>query len=131
VNKFPISGKYVWTKHAQAKMAYYRISPSRVRRIIKSSMRIEEGIAPNTIAFMQPVSYKTRNGVRSWNQEYWVMAVTAKPKRIKSKVLRTSVQTAGASAKIISAWRYPGMTKNGASLPEKILSEVSEALRSL
>ena len=119
---FPSSEKYIWTKHSQAKMAYYRISTSRVRRIIKSPLRIEEGIAPNTVAFMQPVSYKTRNGVKSWNNEYWVMVVTKNPKsKLKDK----------GSVKIISAWRYPGMTKPGASLPKEILSEVSEALRSL
>jgi hypothetical protein len=129
--KLPISSTYIWTKHAQAKMAYYRISPSRVRRIIKSPIRIEEGIAPNTVAFMQPVSYKMKNGVRSWNQEYWVMAVTGKPVKIKSKTLRMVVQTSGSKVKIISAWRYPGKTRPGASLPDEILSEVNEALKSL
>jgi hypothetical protein len=153
---FPSSATYVWTKHAQAKMAYYRISPSRVRRIIKSFLRVEEGIAPNTVAFMQPVSYKTKNGVRTWNQEYWVMAITGKPvkvnpfgrastvssaeplridaeqsRSIKSKTLKRVVQTSGPKVKIISAWRYPGRTKPGASLPEEILNEVSQALRAL
>jgi len=127
--KLPISSTYIWTKHAQAKMAYYRISPSRVRRIIKSPTRIEEGIAPNTVAFMQPVSYKTRNGLRTWNHEYWVMAVTDKPVKVKSKTLRRVVQTSGPKVKIISAWRYPGKTKPGAPLPYEILSEVHEALR--
>ena len=119
---FKSSGKYIWTKHSQAKMAYYRISPSRVSRIIKSPLRIEEGIAPNTVAFMQPVSYKTKHGVKSWKNEYWVMVVSQNKKsKLKDK----------GNVKIISAWRYPGMTKPGASLPKEILSEVSEALRSL
>ena len=143
--KLPISSTYIWTKHAQAKMAFYRISPSRIRRIIKSPVRIEEGIAPNTVAFMQPVSYKTKDGLRTWSQEYWVMAVTGKPvkvnpfgrpridaersRSIKSKTLRRIVQTSGSKVKIISAWRYPGKTRPGASLPDEILSEVHEALR--
>jgi hypothetical protein len=112
-------------------MAYYRISPSRVRRIIKSFSRVEEGIAPDTVAFMQPVSYKTKNGVRTWNQEYWVMAVTGKPVSVKSKALKKVIQTSGPKVKIISAWRYPGRTKPSAPLPEEILHEVSQALRAL
>lgn len=121
-------------------MAYYRISPSRVRRIIKSPERIEEGIAPNTVAFMQPVSYKTKNGIRSWNNEYWVMVVTRnttndRQQTTNNKGLKTlngrKPLVVGSQLKIISAWRYPGMTKPGASLPQEILNEVSEALRSL
>ncbi len=78
--KFSVSEKYIWTKHAQAKMAYYNISPSRVKRIMKTPQRIEEGIATGTKAFMQPVSYKFKNGTKTWNQEYWVMAVTQNKK---------------------------------------------------
>jgi len=129
--KLPISSTYIWTKHAQAKMAFYRISPSRIRRIIKSPVRIEEGIAPNTVAFMQPVSYKTKDGLRTWSQEYWVMAVTGKPVKVKLKTLGRIIQTSGPRVKIISAWRYPGKTKLGASLPEEILNEVNEALGAL
>lgn len=101
-------------------MAYYRISPSRVIRIVRYPARTEEGIAPDTVAFMQPVSYKTKNGVRSWTQEYWVMAVTQRTSsklKVKSNKLR-----------IISAWRYPGVTKPGATLPIEIKREIREAL---
>lgn len=83
-----------WTNHAKEKMRFYRLSEQRVRRILNSPKRIEKGIAPNTVAMMQPASLKTSAGKTVWNQEIWTMIQETKAKR-----------------KIISAWRYPGMTK--------------------
>ena len=49
-----------WTSHAKMKMNFYRLSEGRVRRVLHSPMRIEEGIAEDTIAMMQPVSLTKR-----------------------------------------------------------------------
>jgi hypothetical protein len=84
-----------WTQHAKMKMGFYRLSPGRVRRVLHSPRRTEEGVAEKTIAMMQPASMKrTAVGKESWGQEIWVMFQDS-PK------VRT----------VISAWRYPGMTK--------------------
>ena len=89
-----------WTLHARAKMNHYRLSPARVRHVLHSPKRVEEGVAPKTVAMMQPVSIKTAAGragaagKESWSQEIWVM-----------------VQDIADARKIISAWRYPGVTK--------------------
>lgn len=91
----------VWTAHAKAKMQFYKLSPARVRHVLHSPRRIEEGVAPKTVAMMQPVSIKAAAGrtgsdkKESWNQEIWVM-----------------VQNAAGARKVISAWRYPGVTKS-------------------
>ncbi len=77
-----------WTAHSRAKMRFYGFSEQRVKRIIHSPKRIEEGIAPKTIAMMQPA------GSVKHPYEIWVMIQDMKGKR-----------------KIISAWRYPGVTK--------------------
>jgi hypothetical protein len=45
--------------------------------------------------------------VEIWTQEIWVMVEETKKER-----------------KIISVWRYPGMTKPGEPLPEEILNEM-------
>ena len=98
----------VWTSHAHGKMRFYGLSEQRVRRIIHSPKRIEEGIAPKTIAMMQPNNIVQRGkGKEAWKQELWVM--------IKDEPLRR---------KIISAWRYPGMTRAGEPLPPEILREL-------
>ncbi len=83
-----------WTLHARAKMNHYRLSPARVRHVLHSPKRVEEGVAPKTVAMMQPVSMKIVGKKESWTQEVWVMVEDAKDVR-----------------KVISAWRYPGVTK--------------------
>ena len=87
-----------WTAHSKDKMRFYRLSESRVKRVLHSPKRIEEGIAPDTIAVMQPASLKSKieNGKRKeiWTQEIWVM-IEETPKQ----------------RNVISVWRYPGATK--------------------
>lgn len=89
--------------HAKAKMGYYRVSESKVRRVIKTPERIEEGIAEGTIALMQP------DGRGKREHEIWVM-----------------VRDIGQERRVISAWRYPGRTIQGEPLPEEILKEFRE-----
>jgi len=107
----PKAKQISWTHHAEAKMAFYKLSKQRVMRVIHSPKRVEEGIAPKTIAIMQPTSvrsnradvvlakagtraFKNNSSKETWSQEIWVM-----------------VQDLGKQRKIISAWRYPGMTR--------------------
>ncbi len=77
-------------------MAFYKLSKQRVMRVIHSPRRTEEGVAPKTIAMMQPTSVKLdKTKTREiWSQEIWAM-----------------VQDLGKQRKIVSAWRYPGMTR--------------------
>jgi hypothetical protein len=83
-----------WTLHARAKMNHYRLSPARVRHVLHAPRRGEEGVAPKTVAMMHPASIKMDGKKASWTQEIWVM-----------------VQDAEGTRKVISAWRYPGVTK--------------------
>jgi len=108
--KLPKDDKYYhWTAHSKQKMMQYQISESLVRRIIRSPKRIEEGIAPKTVVVMQS---KTNTKKLS---EIWVMYASGKSKlqNPNSKV-------------IISAWRYPGITKPGKkiSIPLDTLDEL-------
>ncbi len=103
--------KVIWTNHAKDKMRFYKLSQQRVLRVLHSPKRVEEGVAPDTIAAMQPASIKlnTKESKKEkWNQEIWVMTEESKSQR-----------------KIISAWRYPGMTKIGDPLPKEILEEIA------
>lgn len=101
-----------WTKHAEMKMRYYRLSPSRVKRVIHSPERVEEGIAEDTIAAMQPFGNKK-------NKEIWVMVADEKTNRFGKLTTRR---------KVISAWIYPARTKPGEPLPEEILKEFREVI---
>ncbi|OGM90913.1 hypothetical protein A2755_01780 [Candidatus Wolfebacteria bacterium RIFCSPHIGHO2_01_FULL_48_22] len=114
--------KIQWTSHAKFKMAFYGLSESRVRRVLNTPLRVEEGIAERTGACMQPASYKFKDGKKSWSQEIWVMFTesSARHPELDSE----------SKLRIISAWRYPGVTKPRAPLPESILAEIDEGLKS-
>lgn len=99
--------KVQFTAHSRAKMRQYGLSESRIKRVINSPRRIEEGIAPKTIAMMQP----TTSFGKTWKQEIWVM-----------------IQDEKTSRKIISSWRYPGITKPGEPLPDEILKEIKSII---
>src|SRR3989344_4378096 len=94
-----------WTSHARYKMNFYRLSEQKVRSVIHSPKRVEEGIAPDTVAFLQS------SGRQKHPHEIWVMAADDGNKR-----------------RIISAWRYPGITTPGKPLPAEILLEIKNAV---
>ncbi len=94
-----------WTSHSRYKMRQYGLSEARVQRIMHSPARVEEGIAPKTVAMMQ------RAGSLKHPHELWVMIAEDSRRR-----------------KIVSTWRYPGTTKKGEPLPEEILRELRSIL---
>ncbi|HUX35878.1 MAG TPA: hypothetical protein VMV71_02485 [Candidatus Paceibacterota bacterium] len=94
-----------WTSHSKYKMRFYGLSESRLKRVINYPKRIEEGIAPDTVAMMQAA------GSEKHPYEIWLMIQDEKSRR-----------------KVISAWRYPGKTKPGQQLPEEILKEIRSAI---
>jgi len=87
-----------WTNHSKRKMKYYRLSESRVKRVINNPKRKEIGIAPGTVAIMQPTNSKHTS-------EIWVMYQ---------------------KNKVITAWRYPGKSpvRGPVPIPEEILQEL-------
>jgi len=110
------SEKTYWTKHVQAKMRQYRLSESRIRRVLRKPDRKDLGIAPRTIAVMQIT------GTKKHPTEIWVMYQIEKIKNQKSKIKKI---------KIISAWRYPARSPIGEPppIPEDILWEIKDELR--
>ena len=106
--------KFHWTNHAHYKMRFYRLSEQIVSSVILRPKRIEDGIAPDTIAYMKQAGSKKKP------HEIWVMCA-AKPHTSGVKGQMSNVP------RIISAWRYPGITKPGKPLPKEILVEIEEA----
>lgn len=111
---YPVN--FYWTNHAKYKMRFYRLSEQMVRGVIARSKRIEEGIAPGTIAYMKQAGSKIRP------HEIWVMAATTQEQANKK-----NQQLNNRKLRVISAWRYPGITKPGKPLPRMILQEIEEA----
>lgn len=101
--------KYLWTKHSRVKMRQYRLTESRIKRIIRHPTRREKGILEGAIAAMQPAEGKRYS-------EIWVLYTPFK-KKLGS---RFCVQ----GMRIISAWRYPGRAPERDPVPPEILKEV-------
>ena len=96
--------KYLWTSHSRVKMNYYRLTESRVKRIIRHPARVEKGILDDAVACMQVADGKNYS-------EIWTMFVT------KNKQIR-----------IITAWRYPGKSPERDPIPVEILREIKTLL---
>lgn len=134
--------KYIWTQHAQMKLRHYRLTESRIKRVIRYPSRIEESIVEGAVACMQPSEGKQYS-------EIWVMYVliNAKYKERKinphtfpqrqylagkninqiffaknSKVYQEGVRVK--QMKIITAWRYPGKSPERDPVPSEILREI-------
>lgn len=125
------SGRYQFTEHSRYKMKQYNLSEQRVTRIIRAPKRTEEGIAHNTIAVMQPGTVKRdAKGKETWTQEIWVMYRLCKSKAITNnqnpitKKTQNSEFNQSMQLRIISAWRYPGMSPKRNPIPEEILREL-------
>lgn len=118
------SGRYYFTLHAEYKMRKYHLSRQRVIRIIRSPKRREVGIVENTIAVMQPASTKRVGAKDTWTQELWVMYRVVAPQKLsKSKLAALLDQS---ELKIISAWRYPGVSPKRDPIPADILRELED-----
>ena len=107
--------KYRWTNHVKRKMAYYGLSGDRIKRIIRNPKRCETGVAENTIAVMQ------ESGTKKKPTEVWTMY------QDQGKSLKRKEQNFGKKI-IISAWRYPGVSKPGNQIPipHDILEELKK-----
>jgi hypothetical protein len=100
-------------------MQYYGLSPQKVLGIISRPKRKEEGIVENTVAVMKPVSPKMIDGNEKWKSEIWCMY----EKRGAQKN-NTKHQIQNTRYRIISAWRYPGVSPKKNPIPEDILREL-------
>lgn len=96
--------RFYWTKHVKNKMRYYGLSENRLKRVLHSPDRKELGIAPTTVAVMQ------KAGTKKHPTEIWLMYQKDKTK-----------------TKIITAWRYPGISpkRQPPPIPEDILWQLN------
>ncbi len=101
---------YYWTDHVRRKMMQYRLSESRVKRILRHPTRREVGVAEDTVAGMQPA------GSPKHPYEIWVMWTMGR------KSLKTKFSLCSKKITIISAWRYPGISplREPPPIPEEV-----------
>ena len=92
--------KNFWTEHSKIKMKQYGLSKQKLLSILYKPERKEQGIAPGTAAVMRTnKSYSNKKKTKALG-EIWLMYKDVKDIR-----------------RIISAWRYPGISKPGEKIP--------------
>jgi len=111
--------KLLWTEHAKIKMRQYSLSKSKLMNLLNKPERKEEGIVPGTMALMQTRKLYTNGKSKATAfggvppkagkapGEIWLMYADTK----------TPSKDVGQIRKIVSAWRYPGISKPGESIP--------------
>jgi len=107
--------KLQWTQHSEIKMRQYGLSKTKLINLLYKPERKEKGIVPGTMAVMKTNKKYSHECIRipkiSFNSgarlhhshapgEVWLMYKDTKDQR-----------------KIISAWRYPGVSKLGEEIP--------------
>lgn len=107
--------------HIKNKMLYYGLSEQKIRSIIKSPDRVEEGIAEGTSAAM-----KSKKGGKN-PEELWVMYAETKKLKPTKEI---KLDRKPGKFLMISAWRYPGTSRPGKGIPvpEDILEEIKKIL---
>ncbi|MBM3206210.1 MAG: hypothetical protein FJZ43_01125 [Candidatus Staskawiczbacteria bacterium] len=104
-----VNKKIHWTEHSKIKMRQYGLSKTKLINLIYKPERKEEGIVPGTVAVMKTNKvFFTKKKIAIKNDfkpqkspgEIWLMFRDTKDQR-----------------KVISAWRYPGVTKAGDQIP--------------
>lgn len=105
--------KNIWTQHSLLKIKQYGLSKNKLLAILYKPERKELGIVPGTTAVMKTNKLFLNSKLNSWKKrvpgEIWIMYKDDKSER-----------------KIISCWRYPGISKPGEEIPipEDIKQEI-------
>ena len=102
------SDRLVWTQHIKRKMLFYGISASQIRSILRKADRIEKSIVKGLFVSMKENHKKNRQ------EELWLM-------------YQVFVVAGLSKIKLISVWRYPGITEKGEEIkiPEEVLLDIS------
>ena len=91
-------------------MRQYGLSKSKLLGILRKPERKEQGIVPGTIAVMKT------NKVFFKEKKITLSKAWQKPKRAPGEIWLMYKETKD-QKKIISAWRYPGISKPGEEIP--------------
>lgn len=111
----PVYRKIIWTEHSKIKMRQYGLSVSKLLGILRKPERKERGIAPGTSAAMKT------NKVFFKQKQITLKDAWQKPKKAPGEIWimykDVTRKSEGPIRKIISAWRYPGISKPGEEIP--------------
>ena len=107
--------KTFWTEHSKIKMKQYGLSKQKLLGILYKPERKEQGIVPGTTAIMR-TNKKFINKTIPLIKTGWQKPKAA-PGEIWIMYKDVEKREEGQVRKIISAWRYPGISKPGETIP--------------
>lgn len=120
--------KLHWTEHSKLKMKQYALSKIKLLAILRVPERRELGIVPGTMAVMQtnkkyPKNKKLPLVKNKWQKQYVLAISNWRKAPGEIWLMYKDVKD---FRKIISAWRYPGISKPGEEIPipEDIRQEI-------
>jgi hypothetical protein len=127
------SKKFFWTEHSKIKMKQYGLSKQKLLGILSRPERKEQGIVPGTQAVM-------KTNKKFVNKTTPLFGNKKRGNPPKAEAFRRArapgeiwimYKDAGDFRKIISAWRYPGISKPGDEIPipEDIKMEILKELK--
>lgn len=111
----PVFRKIVWTEHSKIKMKQYGLSISKLLGILRKPERKEQGIVPGTIAVMKTNKKFINKTIALLKPKKWQPPKA--PGEIWLMYKDVKKQEEGNIRKVISAWRYPGISKPGEKIP--------------
>ena len=107
--------KYFWTEHSKIKMKQYGLSKQKLLGILARPERRELGIVLGTKAVMRT------NKVFFHAKQITLTKAWQKPKKAPGEIWimykDVRKKDEGNIRKIISTWRYPGISKPGEAIP--------------
>lgn len=106
----PVFRKLHWTEHVKVKMRQYGLSKQKILSILRKPERAEVGIADGTFAAMRT------NKIFFKEKKVTLSNAWKKPKKAPGEIWIMYIDT-NEYRKIISAWRYPGISKPGDEIP--------------
>jgi len=118
--------KLHWTEHSKMKMKQYGLSKQKLLGILYRPEREEKGIVSGTSAVMKTNKKFGNKTVSLFGNKKMGNPPKAKAFRrarapgeiwIMYKDVNPSISSGQAIRKIISAWRYPGVSKPGEEIP--------------
>ncbi len=110
--------KLHWTEHSKIKMKQYGLSKQKLLAILYRPERKEKGIAPGTLAVMKTNKKFVNKTISLLKEKQQLAFAKAAAWRRKAPgEIWLMYKDVKDFRKIISAWRYPGISKPGEEIP--------------
>jgi hypothetical protein len=111
-----------WTEHSKIKMRQYGLSKQKILGILRKPERVEQAIVPGLVAAMKTNKIFFREKKIDIKKALW------QQKRSPGEIW-VMYKDNNQERKIVSVWRYPGISKPGDEIP--IPEDIKDFIKSV